>query len=163
MQATKADCIISTGGVSVGEEDHIKQAVSTLGHLDLWRIALKPGKPLAFGSVAKTPFFGLPGNPVSSFLTFLLLVRPYLLKLQGQIYHPPQTQWAQAQFSRRANPKRQEYLRVNIVDGLAYAYSNQSSGVLSSVVAVNGLAIIPIARTTNIGDRIETLLFSQLF
>ena len=83
--------------------------------------------------------------------------------LQGQTYYPTQTQWVQAQFSHKANAKRQEYLRVNIVDGMACAYDNQSSGVLSSVVATNGLAIIPIAKAVKPGDRIETLLFSQLF
>lgn len=162
-KASQADCIISTGGVSVGDEDHVKPAVTELGRLDLWRIALKPGKPLAFGHVNNTPFFGLPGNPVSTFLTFLLFVRPYLLIRQGQYYREPEMQKVIANFNSKPNPKRQEYLRVMINGNHADAFANQSSGVLSSVVQSNGLAVIPIGTEVKTGDSIHVIPFSQLF
>ncbi len=162
-KAADADCIISTGGVSVGDEDHVKQAVTELGALDLWRIALKPGKPLAFGNIKNTPFFGLPGNPVSTFLTFLLFVRPFLLILQGQNYQPPLSQMLTADFHTKANPKRQEYLRVKQNAEKLAAFSNQSSGVLSSVTQADGLAVIPIGASIAPGDQVQYLPFSQLF
>ena len=81
--AARADCVITSGGVSVGEEDHVKNQVERLGQLDLWKLAIKPGKPLAFGRIGDTPFIGLPGNPTSVFVTFCLIARPFLLKLQG--------------------------------------------------------------------------------
>jgi molybdopterin molybdotransferase len=161
--AASADCIISTGGVSVGDEDHIKRAVSELGMLDVWRIALKPGKPLAFGSVGNTPFFGLPGNPVSTFVTFLLFVKPFLSQYQGQIYNSPTTILLTANFSNIANPKRQEYVRVKLNGNKLELFPNQSSGVLSSVVQADGLGVIPIGHTINIGDTIEFISFNEFY
>ncbi|MFT6791015.1 MAG: molybdopterin molybdotransferase [Cellvibrionaceae bacterium] len=162
-EASKADCIISTGGVSVGEEDYVKTALENAGELNFWRIAMKPGKPLAFGQVYGTYFFGLPGNPVSSFVTFLLFVRPFLLTMQGQKSVLPKAQTAVAAFSKKANPKRQEYLRVTLEAGKAYSYGNQSSGVLSSVVAADAFATIPAGSAVTVGDLVEIIPFSELF
>jgi molybdopterin molybdotransferase len=154
--AEEADCIISSGGVSVGEEDYVKAAVEELGGLDFWRIAIKPGKPLAFGNVAGVPFFGLPGNPVSSFVTFLLIARPYLLKLQGctdtAMFHV----WARANFDRPAGNRR-EYLRVQLNDNggtelEATVYAQQGSGVMSSVSWANGLAEQEVDQVISTGD-----------
>ena len=161
QQACDADCIISSGGVSVGEEDYIKQAVMDLGSLDLWKIAVKPGKPLGFGWIQNTPFFGLPGNPVSTLLTFLLFVKPFLLQQQGQSYHPPRTYTYRANFSHPKNASRQEYLRVTIDNdtNTVSPYHNQSSGVLSSVVNANAFAIVPQGVSISLGDSVEVLPF----
>ena len=162
-QAANSDCIISTGGVSVGQEDYVKQAVNELGQINLWRIALKPGKPLAFGHIKSTPFFGLPGNPVSSFLTFILFVRPFLLETQRQSGNTQKTEIVTANFDHKINPKRQEYIRVNVDNQRADIYPNQSSGVLSSVVHSNALAIIPPGVQVTQGDSIHVLPLSQCF
>jgi molybdopterin molybdotransferase len=133
LLAGKADIILSTGGVSVGEEDHIKPAVEALGELDLWKVAIKPGKPFAFGRVQNTPFVGLPGNPASVFVTLLILARPYLLAQQGikACRLQPEAKYSQANFSRKAG-KRDEYLRCKSQNQHVDAHPNQSSGVLSS-------------------------------
>ena len=130
--AKKVDIIISSGGVSVGEEDHVKPAIEACGELSLWKIAIKPGKPLALGKVGNTPFFGLPGNPVSSFITFLLFVKPFLKKASGATLTPLNWLSVKSSFQRNA-PNREEYLRVRVENDLAEIYHNQSSGVLSSV------------------------------
>ncbi len=158
----QADCIITSGGVSVGEEDHIKPAVESLGQLNLWRIAVKPGKPLAFGKIADTPFFGLPGNPVAVLVTFLLFVRPFLQATQGQPLNTPSRQ-VNAAFRIPKPSIRQEYVRVNVGDdGTAHSYTNQSSGVLSSAVWANGLAVIPPHTTVAEGDTVEVLMLNDL-
>ncbi|HSV35408.1 MAG TPA: gephyrin-like molybdotransferase Glp, partial [Ramlibacter sp.] len=127
------DLILTSGGVSVGEEDHIKPAVQQLGSLDLWQIAIKPGKPFAYGTVGPAHFIGLPGNPVSSFVTFLLLVRPFLLKLQGAADLAPRPVRLPAHFAWPRADKRREFLRArrNAEGGLDL-FANQSSGVLTS-------------------------------
>ncbi len=161
--ASSADCIISTGGVSVGDEDHVKNAVTELGSLDVWRIALKPGKPLAFGAIDNTPFFGLPGNPVSTFVTFLLFVKPFLSLQQGQNNHKPKAMQMKVNFSNKANPKRQEYIRVKFNNGELELFPNQSSGVLSSVVQADGLGVIPIGQAIKPGDTIEYISFDEFY
>lgn len=159
--ATSADCIITSGGVSVGEEDHIRPAVESLGALNLWRIAIKPGKPLAFGDVQGTPFFGLPGNPVAVFTTFTVFVRAYLRLMQQQNPSLP-THTATAAFTTRPG-KRQEYLRVRLAaNNTVEAYPNQSSGVLSSVVWADALAIIPPGVAVNAGDSVEIIPLNTL-
>ncbi len=159
--ANRADCIITTGGVSVGEEDHIRPAVESLGTLNVWRIAIKPGKPLAFGDVQGTPFFGLPGNPVAVFITFTVFVRAYFRSMHQQGTHLP-TRTAIAAFSTRPG-KRQEYLRVRLAaNGTVEAHPNQSSGVLSSVVWADALAIIPPGIAVNAGDSVEIILLDTL-
>lgn len=164
--AARADCVITTGGVSVGEEDHVKHQVERLGRLDLWKLAIKPGKPLAFGSIGETPFIGLPGNPTSVFVTFCLIARPFLLALQGAVEPEPLRLQARAAFAVGSPGTRQEYLRVtleNTTQGLqAVSYANQSSGVLSSVSRSNALAIIPVGITVEQGDSVEVILLDSL-
>jgi molybdopterin molybdotransferase len=164
--AEKADCVITSGGVSVGEEDHVKQQVENLGQLELWKLAIKPGKPLAFGRIGKIPFLGLPGNPSSVFVTFALIARPFLRKLQGVQEAAPPTLTARAGFTVGRAGGRQEYLRVtlsNTDEGLlANRFSNQSSGVLSSVSHSNALAVVPVGKTVASGDLIEVLLMDLL-
>lgn len=162
--AAQADCIVTSGGVSVGEEDHVKSAVQALGSLDLWRLALKPGKPLAFGRVGDVPFFGLPGNPVSTFVTFMIFVRPFLLRLQGLDYREPRPQRRPINFAVTRSSFRQEYLRVRInAAGELDAYDNQSSGVLSSTAWADAFAVVPPDTTCERGEQLDTLPFSSLF
>jgi len=161
-----ADVVISSGGVSVGEEDHVKAQVEAMGSLDLWKLAIKPGKPLAYGRVAGVPFFGLPGNPVSGFVTFCILVRPYLLKMLGAEQVLP-AQWpAKALFDWPREGSRQEYLRARVVpsaDGMTVdIHPQQSSGALSSVSWCNALAIIPVGKTVARGDRVDVIFLRDL-
>ncbi|MGH1469711.1 MAG: molybdopterin molybdotransferase MoeA [Cellvibrionaceae bacterium] len=160
--AKSVDIVLSTGGVSVGEEDHIKSAIETLGEISLWKLAIKPGKPLAFGRISNTPFFGLPGNPVSVLVTFLIVVRPFLLKAQGHSDIKTNSMLLPADFSMTKNSSRQEYLRVRINDGKLTLFNNQSSGVLTSASWANALAIVPINTTIQPGDLLETIPFNQL-
>lgn len=172
------DLILTSGGVSVGEEDHIKPAVQQLGSLDLWQIAMKPGKPFAYGTVRRDAgsgpgtaghchFIGLPGNPVSSYVTFLLLVRPFLLKLQGaaeSVFLPPfKTMRLRADFDLPRADKRREFLRVrrNEAGGLDL-FPNQSSGVLTSAVWADGLVDNPAGSTIARGDLVNTIVLSDL-
>jgi molybdopterin molybdotransferase len=157
------DLILTSGGVSVGEEDHIKPAVQTLGTLDLLQIAMKPGKPFAHGMVGAAHFIGLPGNPVSSFVTFLLLVRPFLLRLQGVVAVAPTATSLRADFDLPRADKRQEFLRVrrNASGGLDL-FPNQSSGVLTSAVWGDGLVDNPIGTTIQKGDTVRFISFAEL-
>lgn len=159
--ASQADVILSSGGVSVGEADHVREAVMTLGEIDLWRIAIKPGKPFAFGRVGDVPFLGLPGNPSSAFVTFVLLARPFLCALQGRGEVQPALLPARADFTVSQAGRRQEYLRVTttVIDGELWArpYSNQSSGVLRSISASDALAVVPLGATVAHGDAVELL------
>jgi molybdopterin molybdotransferase len=149
--------------VSVGEEDHIKPAVESLGHLDLWQIAIKPGKPFAYGRVADAHFIGLPGNPVSSFVTFLLLVRPFLLKLQGVPNVAIQSIATHARFTWPRADKRREFLRVRRhAEGGLELFTNQSSGVLTSAVWGDGLVDNPPGTTIAPGDVVRFIPFSEL-
>jgi len=127
----KADAIITTGGVSVGEEDHVKAVVESLGHIDLWRVAIKPGKPFAFGDVQGTPFVGLPGNPVSAFVTALVIARPFLFDCQG-INHSEIVPLRQIALFDKKGSFRQEYIRVRLVTAGVEIFEKQSSGVLYS-------------------------------
>ncbi|MEP1592946.1 MAG: gephyrin-like molybdotransferase Glp, partial [Halieaceae bacterium] len=165
--ADSADCVITSGGVSVGEEDHVKQQVEALGQLNLWKLAMKPGKPLAFGRIGNTPFIGLPGNPSSVFVTFCLIARPYLMRLQGVTDRPLPMLKVRAGFSTKRPGGRQEYLRVLLeedpAEGLvAKRFANQSSGVLSSVSHSNALAVIPPGLAVTEGDEVEVLLLDLL-
>lgn len=160
--AETADLVISSGGVSVGDEDHVKTAVQELGKLDLWKVAVKPGKPLAFGEIDRTPFLGLPGNPVSLFVTFLLFGAPLLRKLQGRNQLIPEAFHLPAAFERPKPGKREEYLRVRVEDGQLIAYPHQGSGVLSSASWADGLARVAAGETVAIGDKVEYFSFSAL-
>ena len=157
------DVILTSGGVSVGEEDHIKPAVQTLGTLDLWQIAIKPGKPFAHGRIGTAHFIGLPGNPVSSFMTFLLLVRPFLLRMQGATDLAMTAQSLRADFAWPRADRRQEFLRVrrNAAGGLDL-FPNQSSGVLSSVVWGDGFVDNPAGQTIAKGDLVRFVAFNDL-
>ena len=157
------DLILTSGGVSVGEEDHIKPAVQALGRLDLWQIAIKPGKPFAYGLVQDAHFLGLPGNPVSSFVTFLLLVRPFLLQLQGASQITPEFIARPAHFTWPRADKRREFLRArrNAAGGLDL-FENQSSGVLTSAVWGDGLVDNPPGQTITHGDLVRFIPFSEL-
>jgi molybdopterin molybdotransferase len=164
LAAGSNDLVLTSGGVSVGEEDHVKPAVQSLGQLDLWQIAIKPGKPFAHGRIGACHFIGLPGNPVSSFVTFLVLVRPFLQRLQGVRQVPLQSTSMRADFDWPRPDKRQEFLRVrrNAQGGLDL-FPNQSSGVLSSVVWGEGLVDNPAGQSIRHGDQVPFVAFNDLF
>ena len=170
--AQQHDLIVTSGGVSVGEEDHIKPAVEAEGRLDLWQMSMKPGKPLAFGVVrrradspeqAQAYFIGLPGNPVSSFVTFFLVVRPVLLHLQGVIDWRVRPTPMRADFDWPRADKRREFLRVrrNTTGGLDL-FPSQGSGVLTSAVWGDGVVDNPAGQIIRAGDTVHYLPFSEL-
>jgi molybdopterin molybdotransferase len=157
------DVILTSGGVSVGEEDHIKPAVQQLGTLDLWQIAMKPGKPFAHGRIGDAHFIGLPGNPVSSFVTFLLLVRPFLLKLQGATRLAPPAIQLPGHFDWPRADKRREFLRARRnAQGGVELFPNQSSGVLTSTVWADGLVDVPAGQTIARGASVRFLPLAEL-
>lgn len=171
-----ADCdvVISSGGVSEGEEDHIKPAVERVGHLRSWKVAAKPGKPMAFGHINRPDggqcwFFGMPGNPVSSAVTFLLVVRPFLSILRGQ--KPENVDWRKRVQKRKAafewlkpDTRREEFLRVKelVVGGSLQLFANQSSGVLTSMNWATGLARVPKGQAVYEGQEVDYLDFKDL-
>ena len=173
--AREHDLIITSGGVSVGEEDHVKPAVEAEGRINMWQIAMKPGKPLAFGQVRRGPgteeqgseafFLGLPGNPVSSFVTFLLFVRPFILRLQGLPREAvlPQPVAMRADFHWPRADRRQEFLRVrrNARGGLDL-FPSQGSAVLTSTAWADGLIDNPPGQTIAAGDTVQFLAFDHL-
>ena len=163
--AQLGDVIITTGGVSVGEEDHIKPAVESLGTLDMWQVKMKPGKPLAFGDVLGKPFLGLPGNPVSAFTTFNLFARPFLMRLQGLTQVTPQSVWVQADFEWLKPGFRREFVRARLFNQvsrtLAQIYPHQGSGVLTSTVWAEGLVVIPEDSVIQKGDWVEYISFNE--
>ena len=161
--AAENDVILTSGGVSVGEEDHIKPAVQSLGTLDLWQIAIKPGKPFAHGRIGAAHFMGLPGNPVSSWVTFLLLVRPFVLRLQGVQDVAINSIAARADFDWPQTDKRREFLRVrrNANGGLDL-FANQGSGVLTSVVWGDGLVDAVPGQPILYGQTVRYIPFSEL-
>lgn len=157
------DVILTSGGVSVGEEDHIKPAVQALGQLDLWQIAIKPGKPFAYGRVGPAHFVGLPGNPVASFITFAILVRPFLLRLQGVGDVAPRCIAARADFDWPKADKRREFLRVRYnAAGALDLFTNQGSGVLTSTVWGDGVVDNPPGQTIARGDTVRFHSFAEM-
>ncbi len=167
QQAAKiADVVITTGGVSVGEEDHIKPAIEQLGELNMWKVKMKPGKPLAYGNIQGTPFIGLPGNPVSAFATFILFARPFLLSMQGQTQVEPQPIWLPADFDWQKANFRREFARGKLCNQnkttSVALYPNQGSGVLSSTVWAEGLVVIPEDTTIQKGDLVAYYPFNDL-
>jgi molybdopterin molybdotransferase len=163
------DLIVTSGGVSVGEEDHIKPAVEAEGKLDMWKIAVKPGKPLAFGAVhagagREAHFIGLPGNPVSSFVTFVIFVRPFILRCQGVARVVPLGYPLRADFDWTKPDARREFLRtrMNAAGGLDL-YANQSSAVLTSAVWSDGFIDNPARQAIRRGDMVKFLPYSELF
>lgn len=165
--AMLADVIITSGGVSVGEEDHVKAAVSQLGTIDLWKVAMKPGKPVAFGRIGEADFIGLPGNPVSAFATFSLFARPFLLKRMGATQLRPTIYRVRAASEWLKSGERREFLRgrTRIADDgelEVQLYPNQSSGVLNSTVWANGFVDLEIGQTIRIGDMVRFIPFSEV-
>ena len=161
--ASGSDLILTSGGVSVGEEDHLRPAVLAEGALDLWQIAMKPGKPLAFGRVGEALFMGLPGNPVSSFVTFLLAVAPVLRVLQGREAAGPAPLALRADFDWPKPDRRREFLRVKLnPQGGLDLFPNQSSGVLTSTVWADGLVDNPASQAIMRGDTVRFLPLDSL-
>lgn len=161
-----ADIVISTGGVSVGDEDHVKTALENIGTMHLWKIAMKPGKPLAFGSINETPFIGLPGNPVSALITFLLIARPFILACQGLSSQPLIKHSVISSFDWNTQ-KRCEYLRVKLRQEngqpIAHQYRSQDSGIQSSLHHSDGLVRIEKNSHIKIGDTLSYIPYSALF
>jgi molybdopterin molybdotransferase len=166
--ASGHDLIITSGGVSVGEEDHIRPAVEAEGRLNMWQIAVKPGKPLAFGEIGREGgdsafFLGLPGNPVSSFVTFVLFVRPFIRRLAGMADAPPAGFMLRADFAWPKADRRNEFLRARLNDaGGLDLFPNQGSGVLTSTVWGDGLIDNPPGKTIAPGDLVRFIPFNQM-
>ncbi len=160
--AAAADVVITSGGVSVGEEDHVKAAVEKLGRIEMWKVAMKPGKPLVFGRVGKADFLGLPGNPVSAFVVFCLFARPFLLRRMGAETPPAASFTVPAGFDWPKPGKRREFLRARVQDGWAMLYPNQSSGVLTSLAWADGLVDIEAGASVMNGDTVRFLPLSEL-
>lgn len=159
------DILISSGGVSVGDADFVKKAVVQLGTLNLWRVAIQPGKPLAFGAVGSTPWIGLPGNPGASLITALIILRPALLAGQGHTCHTPQTIPALADFTHKSK-KRQQYLhaRINIKDGriVANLHPLQSSAMLKNSCWASGLVMIPANTQIESGNTVTFIPYNNV-
>ncbi len=165
--AEQADLVMTSGGVSVGEEDHIRKAIETLGKLELWRVNIKPGKPLAFGSIktaqgSNTAFLGLPGNPVSVFTTFCIFARPFILQAQGCSNTSTNYFQLPANFTWKKAGSRNEYLRAKVEKGQVELYPHQGSGVLSSTTWANGFVFIPAETLVNKGETVRFIPFSEL-
>lgn len=154
-----ADVVVTSGGVSVGEEDHVKAVVEELGAINLWKIAVKPGKPFAFGQVRGTPFIGLPGNPVSVFVTMQVIARPYLFACQGNSDTAVHAVRQIARFSKKAS-QREDYLRVRSGDDGVELFDNQSSGVLFSTTWGDGLVRQAVGEEVQEGEPVDFLPFA---
>lgn len=166
LAASEWDMLITSGGVSVGEEDHLKQAIRELGELHLWRLAIQPGKPLAFGEVNGKPWIGLPGNPAAALITSLVVARPFLLSAQGCTEVLPKPLRLTAGFAWRKSNNRRQYLRARLeqVDGemRVCLHPRQGSAMLTSASWAEGLAIVERNRTLEAGETVEYLPFSEL-
>ncbi|MHB1331145.1 MAG: molybdopterin molybdotransferase MoeA [Sulfuriferula sp.] len=165
--AALADVVITSGGVSVGEEDHVKAAVEQLGKIEMWKVAMKPGKPLVYGRVREADFIGLPGNPVSTFVTFALFARPFLLRRMGVMKVLPKTYYVQATFDWTKPGQRREFLRARLTTSESGAvraelFPNQGSGVLTSAVWADGLVDIDIGQTVTHGELVRFIPFSEV-
>ena len=165
--AADNDLIVTSGGVSVGEEDHVKPAVEAEGQLDMWKIAIKPGKPLAFGEVrregGKAWFIGLPGNPVSAIVTFMIMVRPFILRLQGVADVTPRAFNLRADFDWLRPDVRAEFLRARMNDnGGVELHHNQGAGVVTSLCWGDGLVLNKPGLAINKGDSVRFVPFSEL-
>jgi molybdopterin molybdotransferase len=166
--AQNCDLILTTGGVSTGEEDHVRAAIETVGSLVLWRMAIKPGRPVAMGVIGGTPFIGLPGNPVAGFVTFTYVVQPAILALAGTSSTPPVPLRVRAEFDYRKKAGRREYIRVTLKqgsDGLlgAVKFPREGAGLLSSLVQTDGLVELREGVTgVKPGDMLNFLPYSSL-
>ncbi|MDO9623083.1 MAG: molybdopterin molybdotransferase MoeA [Pseudomonas sp.] len=166
LAASEWDMLITSGGVSVGEEDHLKQAIRELGELHLWRLAIQPGKPLAFGEVGGKPWIGLPGNPAAALITALVVARPFLLRAQGCLDVLPQPVRLPAGFAWRKVNGRRQYLRARLQhqDGQLRVclHPQQGSAMLTSTCWADGLALVEVGQTLEEGDLLDYLPFSAL-
>jgi molybdopterin molybdotransferase len=168
LASEDSDLILTTGGASVGDADHLKDVLSQIGRIENWKIAIKPGKPLVWGEVISSlgkhvPLMGLPGNPQSVWVTFLIVVLPYLKSLQGQRTRLlPQSIKVSAGFIRSKAQGRREYLRVQLVDGQLIPHTNQSSGALMSASWADGFAVVEIGETVAMGDLVGYLTMSGI-
>jgi molybdopterin molybdotransferase len=166
--ASTHDCLVTSGGVSTGEEDHVKAAVEATGALTFWRIAIKPGRPVAMGVVEGTPFVGLPGNPVAVFVTFAQVARVLVARLAGEAYAPPEALPVRAGFSYRKKEGRREYVRVRLereADGTVVArkHPREGAGVITSLTETDGLAVLPGSLTSlAAGDSVDFLPYACL-
>jgi molybdopterin molybdotransferase len=161
--ASIADVVMTSGGVSVGEADYVKAAVEKLGRVEMWKVAMKPGKPLVYGRVGDADFIGLPGNPVSAFVTFCLFVRPFLLKRIGAVDVLYRAFAVQADFAWAKPGARREFLRAQLQpSGRLALFPNQSSGVLTSCAWADGLVDLEIGQTIQPGDWVRFIPFSEL-
>jgi molybdopterin molybdotransferase len=161
--AAESDLIVTSGGMSVGEEDYVKAAVEAEGEIDMWRIAVKPGKPLAFGKVGGAAFIGLPGNPVSLFVTAVVFVRPFILRRQGVAAIEPLAFPVRADFDWPKPDVRREFLRVKLNrEGGLELFPNQGSAVLTSAVFADGLVDNPERHPIARGDMVRYIPLSEL-
>lgn len=157
------DLLLSSGGVSVGEADYLGQALREEGEVSFWRLALKPGKPKTFGSYRGMPFMGLPGNPVSTLVTFVLLARPYILRRMGMQDVLPRSYPLPLGFAVENSGVRREFMRAGWQDGRLQRYDNQCSGILSSAAWADGLLEIPEGSSHRPGDLLNFYPFAELF
>jgi molybdopterin molybdotransferase len=161
------DLIVTSGGVSTGEEDHVRAAVESAGGLAFWRLAIKPGRPVAMGVVRGTPFVGLPGNPVAVFVTFAHVARAMIARLSGEIYEPPGTVEVRSAFAYRKKEGRREYVRVRLSNGTAgleaHKHPREGAGILTSLTETDGLVELPEAVTrVEPGDKVGFLSYALL-
>ena len=162
--ASEHHTILTTGGVSAGEEDHVRAAVEAAGRLVFWRLAIKPGRPVTMGEIGAAAFMGLPGNPVASFVTFVYLARPMLAALAGEAYRPPRPLAVPAAFAYRKKAGRREYVRVRLQDGQAHKFGAEGAGILTSLTGADGLAeLADDATAVAPGDTVGFLPFATLF
>ncbi|MCP3687076.1 MAG: molybdopterin molybdotransferase MoeA, partial [Gammaproteobacteria bacterium] len=164
--ASKADLVVTCGGVSVGEEDHVRIAMEALGELHMWRLRIKPGKPLAFGQIEQTAFIGLPGNPVSVFVTFCLFACPFIKAMQGRKWLKPQPLRVKAGFDWPRPDNRREFLRARLEtsssgERMVTIYPTQDSAVLTSTVWADGFVEVAEGQTVQAGELVDYLSFTQ--
>lgn len=167
--ASDCDLVLTSGGVSVGEADHVRDAVLACGRLDLWRVAIKPGKPIAIGSVAGTPFIGLPGNPVAVFVGFAFVARLLVARLAGETYAPPAARPVRSGFAHARKPGRREFLRVSLEQGadgimIARKHPGEGAGSLASLAQSDGLLVLAedVAQV-EVGDCVPFLPYAELW
>jgi molybdopterin molybdotransferase len=165
--STGHDLIVTSGGVSTGEEDHVKPAIERLGRLHFWRLAIKPGRPVALGQIAGVPLIGLPGNPVAALVTFVVLARPLILKLAGATASLPRLFPVRAGFAYRKKPGRREYVRASLQregnDLVAVKYPRDGAGILSSITGSEGLVVVDEETSALApGMTVEFLPFSEV-
>lgn len=166
--ASSHDLVMTSGGVSAGEEDHVKDAVAASGSLTFWRIGIKPGRPVAMGTVAGTPFIGLPGNPVAAFVTFAAVARPLIARLAGEVYAPPSGLPVRSGFAHAKRAGRREYVRVRIAHGpdgsaTAVKHPREGAGMITSLTESEGFAVLDDDATeVRPGDPVVFLSFAAL-